>query len=69
MAEEYSFKTKKCQCGQDLTGVKVEVAGFWRGKTPMGNCPKCGRSSFLDVPIPEPVMPVAKAPAKKATKK
>jgi len=69
MAEEYSFKAKKCQCGQNLTGVKVEVEGFWRGKTPMGKCPNCGRSFALDVPIPEPVEEVVATPAKKATKK
>ena len=68
MAEEYSFKAKKCQCGQTLTGVKVEVEGFWRGNISMGSCPKCGRGLPLDAPVPEPVEEVVAVPVKKAAK-
>jgi len=69
MADEYSFKPKKCYCGLDLAGKKAEIIGLYRGVHPMGKCPSCGTKLALDAPPVEPVMPVApaKAPVKKAT--
>jgi len=68
MAEEYSFKVKKCYCGTDLSGLKAVATSFRYGTLPQAKCPNCGRDMLLNAPPVEPVV-LAPAPVKKATSK
>jgi len=71
MAEEYSFKVKKCYCGADLSGLKAEATSNRYGNLPQAKCPNCGRDMLLDAPPVEPVVEPMEtpAPAKSKSKK
>jgi len=48
------FVPDQCDCGFDLSGQKVEVAGL-KGDIPMGYCPECHKAYPLKKPEPKEI--------------